>query len=493
MTTSKKSVVSSGNVAYALVLRTEKIWSFWEAHIMRSARAQWLLLACLCTLAGCYEDEATITLNPDGSGTIEQTLLLSERMIVGLSKDAAPASAPGATKERILQSIGSAFEVTSLTQEDRPDGGRLIQLGGRFKSADQFFLSKYCKDQLKLSLTPMAGGKAAVYYDWSTKDSDTSMSIEQMYGLAKGLHIIRSLRLPATVEKTNGRYDAAAKRVSWEIDLRDREALSRTKAFAEGPDKGQGVAVFSASTLSFALPLRAPASAEEAGTRDPNQAGLVADVVSVSVYKSRELKKNDLSQQSYTEVTIELRRQDARRSIRHEAPVLVSLSDDVGRDLVRKNASGSPGQMRENQKTTFLRLKGDAPGSGAKKVKNLQGYVQVADNIVTEAVTVPNVMSLVGKETTGNAVLDKLHFQVKSVNGNRLAIAIDGGDSIMDSIVLLKEGGAEMTMTGSSGSGNEYTYWFPGTIPASAACKLTVIVSQTKVKVPFALEEVDLP
>ena len=49
---------------------------------------------CLLLVSGCYEDEAVITLNIDGSGTLSQTLTLSERLLVAASDGNAPDSVP---------------------------------------------------------------------------------------------------------------------------------------------------------------------------------------------------------------------------------------------------------------------------------------------------------------------------------------------------------------------------------------------------------------
>jgi hypothetical protein len=43
------------------------------------------------------------------------------------------------------------------------------------------------------------------------------------------------------------------------------------------------------------------------------------------------------------------------------------------------------------------------------------------------------------------------------------------------------------------GGGNRHSYEFTELIPRTATCKLTVIASETKTKVPFRLDEIELP
>ena len=73
------------------------------------------ILLCLCLVAGCYEDIAEVTLNPDGSGTVKQKLVVSERLLV--SEGGSNDNAPPATKEKVLEEIMMEFALlTDLSQ-----------------------------------------------------------------------------------------------------------------------------------------------------------------------------------------------------------------------------------------------------------------------------------------------------------------------------------------------------------------------------------------
>ena len=86
-----------------------------------------LFLLCICFLCGCYEDTVVLTLNSDGSGTIKQKLVLSERFIVATEENRGSQNTPAPNKEEIVGEIGSALDITSIKQTNLPDGSRMIE------------------------------------------------------------------------------------------------------------------------------------------------------------------------------------------------------------------------------------------------------------------------------------------------------------------------------------------------------------------------------
>ena len=106
-----------------------------------------MLACCVFLLSGCYEDESEITLNADGSGTIKEKLVISERLLVANSEDDGGNNTPPVNKEKILKEVGSAFDITSFTLTNMPDGGRTIEFEGAFKNPEQFFQEVRNKDR----------------------------------------------------------------------------------------------------------------------------------------------------------------------------------------------------------------------------------------------------------------------------------------------------------------------------------------------------------
>ena len=455
-----------------------------------------LILFCMCFVSGCYEDEAEITLNPGGTGALKQKLVLSERLIVSASNGGGSEGTPPATKEKVLEQVGQAIDVTSIKQTDLPDGGRVIQFEGTFSSAEQFFLSEFCRDTLKLRIAPAGEGKAAIYCDMK-KSGDGGPSLTQLYGLAKGLYIRRTVHLPAEVEKTNGYWDKAKNTVSWAIDLRNKAGLAKTTLFIEGRDKGSGFAVFNASGLKFSLPLKATALPEKAIEEKKVQKGpaeLAAEVAWISVQRAKKIDGTDIAKQSYTEIGIELSWNEGHHPIRHNEPVLLSLLDDLNNDLVTsEEPSVFQGKIYEHQKKKEFKLREKAPAKNASKLKNLEGYVEVITDVVKELVVLENIQELAGRETTANPILDKLNFKIKSIQGTKLNIEIDGGHKTITSLDIFGKDGSKVKSRGGSGWENNYSYDFADDISKLNKCELEVVVSESTVKVPFSREEILLP
>ena len=468
---------------------------------MTVLKRMFLILLCVCFISGCYEDEAEITLNPDGSGALKQKLVLSERLIVSTSNGGSSEQTPPATKEKVLEQIGQAINVTSIKQTDLPDGGRVIQFEGTFGSAEQFFLSEFCRDTLKLRIAPAGEGKAAIYCDMK-KSGDGGPSLTQLYGLAKGLHINRTVHLPTEIEKTNGYSGKAKDTVSWFTDLRDKERLAKTKEFIEGPDEGNGFAVFNASGLKFTLPLKAAALPKKAVEVEKESAqqdsmGLTAKVFWVSVKKKMTVGSTDTSETSDLEIGIEINWNEGHSPIACREPVLLSLLDDQNNNLVLDRASSvSQRQILNSEKKNRkkqLTLRAKTPAKNARKLKNMEGYVEVITDVVKELVVLENIQELVGQESTRNPVLDKLNFKIKSLKGHRLEIEIDRGSKTITSLKLIKEDGSKVKKRGGMGWGNEYSYDFDEDISKLNKCELEVVVSESTVKVPFSREEIQLP
>ncbi len=466
---------------------------------MTGLKRMFLILFCVCFISGCYEDEAEITLNPDGSGNLKQKLVISERLVIASSDSTGSKDTPPVTKEKVLEAIGSAVDITSIKQTDLPDGGRVIQFEGPFSSAEQFFLSEFCRDTLKLRIAPAGEGKAAIYCDMK-QSGDGGPNLTQLYGMAKGLYIKKTVHLPAEVEKTNGYWDKAKNTVSWAIDLRNKEGLAKTKLFLEGRNKGSGFAVFNASGLKFNLPLKVTALPEKAieGKKiQKDSAGLVAGVAWVSVKKKMTVGSTDTSETSDLEIGIEISWNEGHSPIACRKPVLLSLLDDQNNDLVLDRApSLSQRQIFNSEKKNRkkqLTLRAKTPSKNARKLKNLEGYVEVITDVTKKLVVLENINELTGKESTGNNVLDKLNFKIKSIKGATLKIEINGGNERITSLYMTKEDGSKVKKRGGMGWGNEYSYDFDEDISKLNKCELEVVVSESTVKVPFSREEVQLP
>ena len=469
---------------------------------MSVLRRTFLVLCCVFLFSGCYEDEVELTINRDGSGTIKQKLVFSERFMVAKEKKGQDTPVPD--KEELVKNIGSAIDITSLKQTDLPDGRRVIEVEGTFSRPEQFFLSEYCQKQIKLRIAPAGKGKATIYCDMGQFNNDDrpGPGLTEIYGLTKGLYIKRSIHLPVEIEKTNGYSDKAKNTVSWVTDLRNKQGLSETKAFIEGADGGKGFAVFNTSGLKFTLPLKVTAMPEQAVAVEEEKAqkgsaGFAAKVSWVSLKKKMTTDGTSAPEILDLEFGVEISWNEGYYPIRCERPVLLNLSDDQNNDLVSdKFPSAFQGQIfsyENNNKKKQLTFRAATPSITARKLKNLEGYIEVITDTVKERVVLENIQELAGKDSTGNPILDRLNFRIKSIDAHTLEIEINGGSKTITSLDILKEDGSKVKRRGGWGGGNGYSYSFGEDISKLAKCELEVVVTESKVKVPFSLGEISLP
>ncbi len=330
-------------------------------------------LFCIFLLSGCYEDTVEITLNSDGSGTIKQKMVFSERFVVAAEENKNMQNVPLSSKEEIVKKIGSAIEIKSFKQNNLPDGGIVIELEGSFRRPEQFFLSDYCREEIKLRIAPVGKTKAAIYCDM--KQDDSGPNLTQLYGLVKGLYINRTIHLPWKVEKTNGRVEKRKGTISWITDLRNKQGLTRAKGFIEGPDKGNGFAIFNASELKFALPLKSAGSPEKTAAAEkdvsPESASFDARVVWISTKKKMQTENAGKVETSDLELGVEISWDENCNPTGFGKPVLSNLLDDLNKDLVKDPAgyeSRVSSHEQQNRKKE-LTIKAQAPSPNATKLK----------------------------------------------------------------------------------------------------------------------------
>lgn len=459
-------------------------------------------VCCVVLLGGCYEDTAEVTLKSDGSGTVKMKFALSERVVVAASDTgAAGGQLPPITKQRVREDIGAALDISSLDQTDLPDGGTKIELEGTFTNPAQFFSSVFCQERLSLRLTAAPNGQAAIYCT-AGRMSGESMGpgIAQVYGAAKGLYVKRTVHLPGDIGRTNGQKDGA-RTVSWVVDLRDRAGLAATKEYVEGPDKGRGFAFFDASQLGFTLPLResSPSPAAEAaqGTSNAEPTGLQARLSWVSLKKKALIEGGEGPEISDLEIGVMLSWDQEHPPLACRPPVLLTLTDDGGKDLV-PDASGST-MLRDiyasdkRQAGKELQVRARTPSAQARSVMNITGYIEVTTAVTIDKVALDDIKLLAGRQTTGNPILDKLNCKILAVKSSGIDIEIDGGNDTIQAFRLIDADGGEIGKRGHSGYGNRFTYQFNSDPAQTVRAELEVVTERQTVRVPFSSPRVPLP
>ncbi len=460
-----------------------------------------LTIICVLLVSGCIEDEVEVTLNADGSGTVIQKITLSERLLVALSDGNIGDNTPPVTIDQVRQRIGSAFDITDLRQTDLPDGGKIFEIKGVFERPERFFLSTYCQKDLKIRLSPIGSGNAAIFSDigFSGDGLGSGMTMERLYGLVKGLYISRTVALPADVVRTNGQLGGDKRSVRWVMDLRDRAGLAKTKTLIEGANEGKGVAEFDSRGLAFSLPLQIEEAEKISVEKQtpktaPSASPFEADVVWVSCNRKRTIEGN--MEITEAKIGVALRWEEECNPVRCKSPTLHTVLDNQNQDLVINKSSSisqSVSSIEQRERKKELNLLIAAPSENARSLKNITGHVEVVAKVATQEIVLDHLQSLRGASSTGNETLDRLHFKVRSIQGQTMEIEIEGGNNAIVSLEPLNKDGLAVRRQGGSGWGNNYRYDFAQDVSEIQKCRLEVVVSEEIVKIPFAINELPLP
>jgi len=239
--------------------------------LVRSA-ACGAILTSFVLLAGCYEDEAEVTIHADGSGAFRQRIEISEQLAYVFDHEPEGQTRPGPvsvpfslTRDSTEAELGAGGVIETFEVVDNPDRSRVIEIAGTFESAAAFFASHYSIRSLNLRLWKV-GDEIRIGCDASFGGGGTTLTIDHLYGMAKGMRVIRTIRAPAAIRTEHGEADGDT--VRWSVDLTDRAALEATKQRLDESIDGVWVAAFDAAAVDLAdedLVVVDPGEGTEAG------------------------------------------------------------------------------------------------------------------------------------------------------------------------------------------------------------------------------------
>lgn len=473
----------------------------------RSLAGLFALLFCL-VLAGCYEDKAVVTLNADGSGSFEQTIVISEQMVVAMLSEEGDmqmsSDAPfNVTRAELEAKLGDAGVITAFEMKDLDDGGKLVTVRGTFADAGAFFGSEYASDSLKLGLELEADGRAALTWIAQDEGDQNGPSLDQVYGMAKGLNVVRRVNLPSAPAADQGKVEGNS--VEWAMDLTNRDTLASTKALVEASEGGVLVARFDpgAMDLQPAAVAEAPAAigsggeAEAAAPIDTSGMKVVVNTVGWTRYAT--LGENAYPQDNVLSLDMELTWPEGSRPLAVYTGELKTLADDLGTDLVMQADEGF-GQSRsdvwEHSDTETFRIEAVGPARDAKSLVGLAGHVRVVTQVNVETVSLDNPPSLVGKASTGNEALDAMGFKVKAIDGMSIELTFNEGveaNGVIQSLSVTLPDGTPVESNGWGGWANNMTYNFPQDVSAMTNLTIDILTGETVVAVPFSIDQIELP
>lgn len=453
-----------------------------------------LLVILMFALVGCCEDISEITLNADGSGRIKQKFVLSERFVVAMSDESSKSDIP-VSDEELKKTIGTALDNVSLKQTEMGDGSRIIEVEGTFKTAEQFFLSDFCRAHFKMRFAKVDENTAAIYSQLTDGSSDMGPSANQLYGIAKGMYIKRKINLPTKIIKSNGEISKDGKTVTWSVDLRDKQSFDKSKPFLEEPHKGKGNVLFDISGFGFNVPQLAANKSQSDKTgksgNDKESSDVNANVVWIKTDKKHNIE-NNTTEIARVEIGVELTWED-KQPVAYTEYKLTSLTDDAGNDMVRENYYPSRRDIHKSRDKEVITFRAKEPGKSVKELRNLQGYIDVVTGSNVENIVLDNIHDLAGKDSTGNEALDKINFKIISIKGSSFKISAEEGNNFIPSMKLLRADGSNLKSNGSMGMGDTYTYNFESSLDDVVKCMMEVITSEEVVRVPFSLDRISLP
>lgn len=473
----------------------------------RSLAGLFVLLLCL-VLAGCYEDKAVVTVNADGSGSFEQTIVVSEQMVVAMGSEdedmQLSSDAPfDVTRAQLEAKLGDAGTITAFEMKDLDDGGKVVTVRGTFADAGAFFGSEYASDSLKLGLELEADGRAALTWVAQDEGDQNGPSLDQVYGMAKGLNVVRRVNLPSAPAADQGKVEGNS--VEWAMDLTNRDTLAATKALVAASEDGVLVARFDTGAMDLQPAVAAPASsaiaaegeAEAVAPIDTSGMEVVVNTVGWTRYTT--LGEDAYPQDNVLSLDMELTWPEGSRPLAVYPGELKTLADDQGTNLVIE-ADNDFGQRRsdvwEHSDTETFRIEAVGPARDAESLVGLAGHVRVVTQVNVETVSLDNPTGLIGKASTGNETLDAMGFKIKAIDDVSLELTFNEGVEATDAIQSLSATLADGTPVESNGWGgwaNNMTYNFPQDVSAMTNLTIDILTGETVVAVPFAIDQIELP
>ncbi|MEM1447168.1 MAG: hypothetical protein AAGF84_14000 [Planctomycetota bacterium] len=473
---------------------------------MRPLACLLAVLSCL-TLAGCYEDEAEVTVNADGSGTFTQTIRISEQMVVAMTAEDNGSGFSGeapfdVTREELEAKLGAAGTITAFDLEDLDDGGKRVTVRGSFDDVNAFFQSDYADDSLKLGLEAAADGQAQLTWVAQDDQNTNGPSLDQMYGMAKGLKIVRRVSLPSAPVADQG--EVVGNRVEWAMDLTNRDTLAATKAMVAQADDGvltaqfdPGEIVIEAVAQMGPVGMAQPDAVADAAPVDAS--GMEVKINTVGWTRYAVLSEDAYPQDNVLSLELELTWPEDSRPLAVYGGELQSLTDDRGTDLVipaDDNFNSRRSDIWEHADSESFRIEAVGPDRAAQALVNLVGHVRVVTRVNVETISLDNPSVLAGKDSVRNDTLDALGFKIKEIDEASVGVTFNEGVEATDVIQSLSAtlpDGTPVESNGWGGWANNMNYNFPEDISAMTNLTIEILTGETVVVVPFAVDRVELP
>lgn len=449
-----------------------------------------LLLLSLFVLSGCWEQETVIAIESDGSGKIEQTIIISERAVVGFS-DVDEGNPPfPLEREELLKAIGDTLQGVVIDEEERADGSHKITLSGTFTSASAFFASEFAVKSL--GLTFEKGPDDEILLSWNHDNSSENMGPElglnELYGLLHGMY--RRLRITKGDEEL----------LDWQFDLRNRNGLETTRkwlaAHNDNPQKvisSESLGGWSWEDFARQKEIAKAVSTAQAVVLTEAEGDFQLEPRSISLRRNRYFE-NPQHDGASLSVSLNLIA-EGNENLFYYPIQITSAADNTGHDLTPQSNQmrTTPSMIYPNNARVSLNLPGPTPEATA--IANLTGYLPLILHTEIETVTVDRIDP--DAETTGSESLDAIGFRFVEGRANELKFSAQAETNFFKSVTVVTPTGHRISPQGSSSYSRsdirQFTYNIPVNIPEGSSVEFEIRLKETIVNVPIAFEDLPLP
>lgn len=468
-------------------------------------------------LSGCLEVRTEITVNEDGSGTLDSTILISERMMKAMEASEANADSGGGmsmnaqmgmafNEETFREMFGESGSLEDFAMEDQEDGSREITYKAKVNNVAEFLREDHDLSDLDLRMVKLDGETGVILWGGGIEQEGMNMELEQMYALAKGMLVQVTLNMPVAMRSETGELSEDGKSITWITDLRDADGLAATKEFLAAKGDENARATFPLSGINFELPeATATALGEKAeGTTqvEGEVEGLQARLAALTVTRVKQVEEDAVVEKARffnvaeeaMKLEVILLWEEGQRPISQESPVLEEITTDTGASLLPEDKPHSfSSEINEEADAVVDDTQANAPPKDAARLAVVRGYIPVVSGVETSTVTIEDPLEKVGEGKIENEALKKVGGFIKQIDGTQVHVQTQG--EAIDGVVLVKGEERLTTGRGWSSMNNVYTYRYNFPEPVEAGDKLEIVVreSETRVNVPFEARDVQLP
>lgn len=481
-------------------------------------------------LSGCLDEEYAVVINEDGSGSVQVTRVVDDRITVLLEDVDQLADFPmfnfADLGKMILEGAQSlkdkGFNVTGNESKTQEDGTVRISYTAGFDSVEKL-ADPAVRQEIPVSLSQGDASALLITADLVSLqgpgESGASMGqpmgeempLGLLYAFMKGFHRKISVTVPAKAVSESGEVSSDGKTVTWEFDLRNRAALDKSRALFAKATLGQVTASAPLAKLAALLPQlsaeeqEAPAEQpEESGEKPENtQAGgatgtYTLKVASVVVSRTRPLDPPAGSEISSVTLNMNLEWPPETTFLRTEAFELTGLKDDTGNDVEAAATGWSPSGDDGSQ---AMEISIDLQGASAeaKKLVGLKGTLPVvsAKDVKRVKITLEQLQQADGQESTGVAALDALKAKVHDLSETGFSLQFGESDpenntSVMSATMATKGGEQEKAWSCNCMWG-DCSIDFSTALTEAKSIELEIPSGEIVEQLAFEMPEIELP